>query len=127
VTPVRPPTQQPVFSQRPAQRRRRPRLPAANADAGATPPTSLPGTAGVPILVGKSEADATKLLHDAGLTTTVREQRSPLVREGEVLAQDPSPAPRSWPGSTVTITVGRGLIPSPKPQQKPQGVRVAQR
>jgi serine/threonine-protein kinase len=85
-------------------------------------PTALPGTAGVPLVIGKTEGEAAKLLSDAGLTATIREQRSLNAREGEVLAQDPKPGTQVLAGSTVTITVGRGIVPSPKP--KPQAVRV---
>jgi serine/threonine-protein kinase len=134
-TPVRPtvaPTRPPPTQQPAAQPTVRPTTsppPATPAPPTAVPPTpvpptptTLPGTAPVPSLVGKTEAEATKLLRDAGLTATVREQRSPNVREGVVVAQDPGSGTQVLAGSTVTITVGRGVAVPPKPAPKPGGV-----
>jgi serine/threonine-protein kinase len=84
--------------------------------------TTLPGTAPVPSLVGKTEADAVKILHDLGLTATLREQRGPNVREGIVLAQDPEAGTQALAGSTVAITIGRNTVTTPKPAPKPGGV-----
>jgi len=65
-----------------------------------------------------------KLLRDAGLTATIREQRIGSARDqvGKVMTQDPAPGTAVLNGSTVTITVGRDVDVPPKPAPKPGGV-----
>jgi serine/threonine-protein kinase len=76
----------------------------------------------VPVLIGKPEAEAARQLREAGLTVTTREQRVPNVAEGIVLSQEPNPGAQVLAGSTVTITVARGVAVAPKPAPKPGGV-----
>jgi serine/threonine-protein kinase len=69
--------------------------------------------------VDKSQADATKLIEDAGFTVKVQERPAFNARDGVVVAQNPSGG-QALVGSTITITVSRGLPPSaPKPAPKP--------
>jgi serine/threonine-protein kinase len=79
--------------------------------------------AAVPNVVNKSEADAAKILRDAGFTVSVEERRSLNAREGVVVEQAPGAGTSFRVGSPVTIFVGRGLIP-PKPAPKPGSVLV---
>jgi serine/threonine-protein kinase len=72
----------------------------------------------VPSVVGKSEADASKLIRDAGLTVKVEERRGPNVRDGVVVDQNPASG-QVLTGSGVTIGVGRAPAPpAPKPAPK---------
>jgi serine/threonine-protein kinase len=88
------------------------------------PPTATPpiGTAQVPSLVGRTQAEAVKMLQDVGLTATVREQPLPNVRDGVVLAQDPVAGTQALSGSTVAIIIARSVAVPPKPAPKPGGV-----
>jgi beta-lactam-binding protein with PASTA domain len=76
------------------------------------PTARPPGPAGVPEVIGKSEANANKLIRDAGLTIKVVEQRAAGLRDGIVVDQTPSAGGQVLAGSTVTIVVGRGLGPA---------------
>jgi serine/threonine-protein kinase len=76
--------------------------------------------AAVPDVTNKSEADATKLLRDAGLTVKVEDRRGAGVRDGVVVDQNPRGGGQVLNGSTVTIGVGRALPQAaPKPAPKP--------
>lgn len=83
-------------------------------------PTAPPvGMSTVPNVVGKSEAEASKLVRDAGLTVKLDERRSPGLRDGIIVDQNPK-AGQVLSGSTVTIVVGRPIISAPpKPAPKP--------
>jgi serine/threonine protein kinase len=93
----------------------------------AVPPTQPPakptappvGMSTVPSVVGKSEADATKMIRDAGLTVKTEERRALGLRDGVIVEQDPKSG-QVLSGSTVTIVVGRSIAQSqPKPAPKP--------
>jgi hypothetical protein len=105
-------------------------VPPTQPPATAVPPTPVPptqppakptappvGMSAVPEVVGKSEADASKAIRDAGLTVKVEERRALGLRDGIVVAQNP-PGGQALQGSTVTITVGRGIGAPPKPAPK---------
>ncbi len=59
----------------------------------------------VPYVIGEQEADAIKMIEDAGLTAMVNYQADP--RDGEVLTQDPVPDTEVKRGETVNIWVGK--------------------
>jgi serine/threonine-protein kinase len=63
----------------------------------------------VPNVVGKTDAEADKILRDAGLVAHITREESDDKPEGEVLAQDPEaggdPVPK---GTTVEITISSG-------------------
>jgi len=88
-------------------------------------PTSPPGTVAAPNVIDRSEAEATRIIREAGLTVKVEERRSLNVREGSVLLQNPPAGTQVLKDSTVTIVVGRGLNNGqgppvvPKPAPKP--------
>jgi serine/threonine-protein kinase len=67
-----------------------------------------PNTTKVPDVTGKSEAEATRILNDAGFSVSKRSQT--VVREdqdGVVLDQSPAGGREAEKGATVIITVGR--------------------
>jgi serine/threonine-protein kinase len=73
----------------------------------------------VPSVVGKTEAEASKMVRDAGLTAKVEERRSVGLRDGIIVDQDPKSG-QVLSGSTVTIVVGRPIAQNlPKPAPKP--------
>jgi serine/threonine-protein kinase len=73
----------------------------------------------VPSVVGKSEADAAKMIRDAGLTVKLDERRALGLRDGVIVDQDPKGG-QVLTGSTVTIVVGRSIVQAPpKPAPKP--------
>ncbi|MCC7372549.1 MAG: protein kinase [Chloroflexi bacterium] len=87
-------------------------------------PTTPPPPAGmkaVPGVIGRPEAEAAKLIRDAGLTVKAEERPSANAREGTVVAQDPPGDRQVLEGSTVVIVVGRGggggLQPKPAPKE----------
>jgi serine/threonine-protein kinase len=81
-------------------------------------PTAPAGMTTVPGVVNKSEAEASKMIRDAGLTVKVEERRSQDVRDGVVVAQSPDGGSQALDRSTVTIVVGRVPGPGPKPAPK---------
>jgi len=86
----------------------------------AKPTTAPVGMAAVPDVTNKSEADATKLIRDAGLTVKVEDRRGAGVRDGVVVDQNPRGGGQVLNGSTVTIGVGRAVPQAaPKPAPKP--------
>jgi beta-lactam-binding protein with PASTA domain len=105
--------------------------PAPQPTATAVPPTPVPptqppakptappaGMSTVPNVVGKPEAEASKLIRDAGLTVKLEERRSLGLREGIIVDQNPKSG-QVLSGSTVTIVVGRPIVTSlPKPAPK---------
>jgi serine/threonine-protein kinase len=72
----------------------------------------------VPAVMGKSEADGSKMIRDAGLTVKVEERRALGIRDGIIVEQDPRGG-QALNGSTVTITVGRAAGPAAKPAPAP--------
>jgi eukaryotic-like serine/threonine-protein kinase len=84
----------------------------------AKPTTAPVGMSTVPSVVGKTEAEASKMVRDAGLTVKLEERRALGLREGIVVDQDPKSG-QVLTGSTVTITIGRPIAPNlPKPAPK---------
>jgi len=66
----------------------------------------------VPDTVGKSEADATKLLKDAGFAVSTDQAYSPTVATGTVLAQTPPGGVYADAGVTIEITLSNGPAPA---------------
>ena len=67
------------------------------------------GQVDVPNVVGKTQAQATSLLNNAGLTPEVVTEPSDDKPAGEVLSQSPPAGAKADKGSTVTITVSSGV------------------
>ena len=146
MTPLPPPTSAPVAT-KPAVQPTQPPTPAPTEPpakptappqptASPVPPTTVPptrppakptvpvGMSQVPNVIDKSEADASKLIRDAGLTVKVEERRTVGLRDGIVVQQNPAGG-QALNGSTVTIVVGRaGGGAQPKPAPKPGMVLV---
>ena len=66
----------------------------------------------VPDTVGKNEADATKLLKDAGFAVSTDQAYSPTVATGTVLAQTPPGGVYADAGVTIEITLSNGPAPA---------------
>jgi serine/threonine-protein kinase len=64
------------------------------------------GTVAVPDVIGRSQAEATRILEDAGVRVQVTQRDSPTAVE-QVSDQDPDPGQVVRRGSTVTIFVAR--------------------
>ena len=75
-----------------------------------TGPESKP----VPNVVGQDEDEARQTLEDDGFKVKTKQQETddPTL-ENTVLDQNPSGGVRAEPGSTVTIYVGKFVLPSP--------------
>ena len=73
------------------------------------------GKAEVPDVLGKSEAEAIRILEEAGFTVSVNRVYDETVAEGEVISQSAMPTSRVEKGSTITIDVSMG----PQPTQPP--------
>jgi serine/threonine-protein kinase len=67
------------------------------------------GKVEVPNLVGKTQAQATSLLTNAGFKAQVVPQPSDDKPAGEVLEQNPAAGTQQDKGSTITLTVSSGL------------------
>src|ERR687887_2415574 len=65
-------------------------------------------TVSVPEVVGRSEADATAILHGAGFAVQSVSSPSDTTPQGIVTAQSPNAGTEATKGSTVTITVSSG-------------------
>jgi eukaryotic-like serine/threonine-protein kinase len=72
------------------------------------------GTATVPEVEGKSQADAEQALQQAGFNFKTKNAYSDTVAKGQVISSDPPAGESHTKGSTVTLTVSKG----------PQGVTV---
>ena len=71
-----------------------------------------PESASVPNVVGQDSETAAGALADAGFQVQVREQETDdPANEGRVLDQNPAAGVQAEPGSTVTIVVGRFVLP----------------
>jgi membrane peptidoglycan carboxypeptidase len=70
----------------------------------------------VPDVVGKSEADATTTLQNAGYQVAVRKTNR-ADPKGQVVNQSPRGA--ALPGGTITIYVSTGYVPPAQPEQPP--------
>ena len=62
----------------------------------------------VPLVIGKTEADATRQLTDAGLKVQKKEVQDEVNPAGQVTAQDPLASVAVKKGSTVTVSVSAG-------------------
>jgi beta-lactam-binding protein with PASTA domain len=71
-----------------------------------------PETATVPNVLGQDQDSARATLTEAGFVVeVVEEETSDPALEGTVLRQDPAAGVKAEPGSTVTIVVGRFVLP----------------
>ncbi len=80
----------------------------------------------VPDVRNKSEADATKVLTDAGFTVRVTKQQSELVLEGNVISQTPAGGQKAAKGSAITLVVSSGTPLAPVPDLRCKTRRQAQ-
>jgi len=85
-----------------------------NVSNGKTPKTKVPS------VVGSTKETATAAIQNAGFNVSVQYQVvSDPSKDDVVLAQTPSGGTKATQGSTVTITVGRFLKPTPSPSPSP--------
>lgn len=61
---------------------------------------------------GTAEATAIAAIEGEGLVASVARAYSPTIPEGEVISQDPAATTVVAEGSTVTITISRGVVPA---------------
>jgi serine/threonine-protein kinase len=73
--------------------------------------SSGPAIAPVPLVIGKPQAEAVRLLRDAGFIPTVKSRFSDSVAEGAVVDQSPRAQVKLEQGSKVTIFVSQGPRP----------------
>ena len=73
----------------------------------------------VPDVIGKTEAEATKLIEDAGFKVSRVTDSTTEAKKGTVLQQSPSAGQTLDKGSTVTIVVSTYEPPSPPPSPSP--------
>jgi serine/threonine-protein kinase len=83
------------------------------------------GDAQVPDVVGRREAEAVRLLSNAGFTSTTREEPNDDVAEGRVISQDPPAGASTKKGSEVTIVVSEGSTTAEVPNVVGQSEGVA--
>ncbi len=76
----------------------------------------------VPDVKGKSEADATAILKNAGFQVTTSSDYSDDVAEGKVISQTPGAGSSLEEGKTVNITVSKGKKEEPKKNTYSVGV-----
>ncbi len=69
----------------------------------------------VPDVIGKTEAEATKLIEDAGFKVSQVTDSTTEAKKGTVLQQSPSKGQTLDKGSTVTIVVSTYVAPSASP------------
>jgi serine/threonine-protein kinase len=69
----------------------------------------------VPDVIGKTEAEATRLIEDAGFKVSRVTDSSTKAKKGTVLQQSPQKGQTLDKGSTVTIVVSTYEPPSPPP------------
>lgn len=67
------------------------------------------GKVDVPNVVGKTQAQATSLLTNAGFVPQVVQQPDDTIKAGEVISQSPAAGGQADKGSTVIITVSSGV------------------
>ncbi len=79
----------------------------------------------VPSVIGKTEADATKLIEDAGFKVSRVTDASTEATKGTVLQQSPSAGQTLDKGSTVTIVVSTYVAPSAPPSSAPPSPSVS--
>ena len=73
----------------------------------------------VPSVIGKSEAEATELIRDAGFKVSRVTDSSTKAKKGTVLQQSPNAGQTLDKGSTVTIVVSTYEEPEPSPEPSP--------
>ena len=83
------------------------------------------GEAQVPDVVGRREAEAVRLLSNAGFASTTREEPNDDVDEGRVISQDPPSGASVTKGSEVTIVVSSGSTTAEVPNVVGQSEGVA--
>lgn len=88
--------------------------------------SSGPETVTVPSVVGKTQDDAVKTLHAAGLRVSINEAPSDTVPKGQVISQDPVAGSDAQRGDTVTILVSQGPQATPLPDVTGQKANQAQ-
>jgi beta-lactam-binding protein with PASTA domain len=76
----------------------------------------------VPSVVGKTEAEATNLIQDAGFKVSRVTDSTTKAKKGDVLQQSPSAGQTLDKGSTVTIVVSTYEEPAPTPSESPTAV-----
>jgi serine/threonine-protein kinase len=93
------------------------------ADKGATVSITVakePAQVAVPDVTGSSQTDASNALIDAGFKPSVTTREvTDKAEDGIVLRQSPSGGGQAKRGSTVTITVGQYVAPTPPPTTPP--------
>jgi serine/threonine-protein kinase len=67
-----------------------------------------PGQVGVPDVVGKGGKEAKRMIKEAGLKSSTRQQASSSVATGQVIETRPGPGTQVERGSTVTLVVSSG-------------------
>lgn len=77
------------------------------------------GPKAVPELVGKSQAEATQLINDAGFEVELRTAENPDEGPGLVLNQFPAAGSRQPQGSTVLIEINTYVAPTEPPVTEP--------
>ena len=87
-------------------------LPGAQVALGVSLGTQPEAGVAVPKVVGKTQADATSALQNAGFEVQVADGYSDTVAAGQVIAQLPSGGSKALPGSTVGISVSKGKAKS---------------
>ncbi len=73
------------------------------------------GKVTVPDVVGKTQAQATSLLNNAGFKIQVVPQADDTIKSGEVISQNPPADAQADKGATVTIVVSSGVAQVPVP------------
>jgi serine/threonine-protein kinase len=81
----------------------------------------------VPDVTGKPQAEAMKILSDAGFEVEVKREFHDSVPQGSVIRQDPGPDQQIQEGATVTIVVSRGPPPVKVPDVTGQPTADARR
>jgi serine/threonine-protein kinase len=87
-------------------------LVALTVSSGASP--SPPSSVDIPDVVGSTQAEAVQTLGEAGFVVVIAQETSP-TPAGEVVSQSPTGGVIAKSGSTVTISVSTGPVPSASP------------
>ena len=87
-------------------------LVALTVSSGASP--SPPSSVDIPDVVGSTQAEAVQTLGEAGFVVVIAQEASP-TPAGEVVSQSPTGGVIAKSGSTVTISVSTGPVPSASP------------
>jgi beta-lactam-binding protein with PASTA domain len=87
--------------------------------------SSGPGNATVPSVINQSCAQAQATVQGAGFQTTVSNQFSADVQNGNAIGTDPGANAQAAKGSTVKIFCSQGASPSPTPSNSPSPTNTA--